>query len=119
MADVKKFLQNSVFQNEAPKKFVGELDYDDKRLFEPHDDGFSAIVAEKCYQGASSLPGVIQPIWAPVGEVSRGNETELTEKVPPDCTIMKSCFGTVTTLRIVLKPSFRWNRIIPTNFSVV
>lgn len=107
-ADVKIFRQNSRLHNEASKKYIQWLYYEDNGLFEHHRDGFLAILADKSYQDAGDLLGIIQSMRAPICGFLTASQLGFNRKASSDPITVKNYFGRLTGLRTVLSQKFCW-----------
>lgn len=63
IADVEILRQNSKFHEEASKRYVRHLDYDENGLPVHHEDDFWAILADRGYQGASDFVFYWRAAW--------------------------------------------------------
>lgn len=109
VADIEIFRQNKIFHEEASKKCVRDLPYNDEGLLDGHRDDFWAILADKGYQGAAEVLRVVHPIRVPLRGQLTPSQVEFNRKVCSDRIVVENFFGRMSSLWTVLSHKYRWN----------
>ena len=119
VADLEIFRHNRIFHEEATRKYVTDLSFDDMDIVPEHSADYWAILADKGYQGAVDELRVIHPIRTPIrGSLSLA-DMEFNQKVSSDRIIVENFFGRMTSMFTVLSHKYKWGEKMYDNIFMI